>query len=315
MKFLDDDAVRAALDEVDVLTAIEAAFVGLAAGDTVQPGQSVAVLPGERGDIIYYPAAVLRARHLGVTVSPYLAQLAEAGEDPVTAYTLVLSAETGRPLLLCDSRRLVAVRTGATTALAVRALVRPRSGRVAIVGTGPIAESHARFILQVGQWESIRFYSPSISGAGTIDAAAAVRREALAAIDPAVGFATSVEDAVRDADVVMLCTSSSTPVLDPDLVAPTALITAVGTDGPSAHEIPPRCLPDLDVYCDYRVTTPEWAADMVLAREQVGWEAASIIADLPELLSAPAVSGTGRTRYFRSIGLGLEDLALAGLLV
>ena len=56
---------------------------------------------------------------------------------------------------------------------------------------------------------------------------------------------------------------------------------------------------------------------MVIAREQHGWSDDRIVADLPELVSghhAGAGSESGR-RFFRSIGLGIEDLAIAALLL
>ena len=76
-------------------------------------------------------------------------------------------------------------------------------------------------------------------------------------------------------------------------------------------------LAELAVFCDYRITAPLAAGEMVIAREQHGWSDDRIVADLPELVSghhAGAGSESGR-RFFRSIGLGIEDLAIAALLL
>ena len=296
----------------DVIPVLETAFIGLATGTSIQPDQAAATLPEEAGDVIYYPAVHMSRKVVGVTVSPYLSALAASGKPPVTAYTLLLSAETGSPLLLCDSLSLISMRTGATTALAVRELAPPGSRRIAIVGTGPIAEWHARFALHVGSWDSIAFYSRSIQSPSSSS-----RRRQLASLSPSVRFAHTLPGAVSDADIVMLCTSSATPVVHPSDLKSQVLITSVSTDGPRAHEIPPGDLRDLDVYCDYRKTTPLSAGEMVIAAEQGSWNPLDVIADLPELLSGSNAGppAGGRRRFFRSIGLGIEDLAIASLLL
>jgi L-arginine dehydrogenase len=296
----------------DVIPALEAAFIGLATGTSVQPGQATATLPEEAGDVIYYPAVLMSRKVVGVTVSPYLSALAASDKPPVTAYTFLLSAESGTPLLLCDSLSLIRMRTGATTALAVRKLAPPGSRRIAIVGTGPIAEWHARFALEIGSWDSVIFYSRSIQSSSSSS-----RRRQLESLSASVSFADTLPDAVSDADIVMLCTSSAIPVVRPSDLKSQVLITSVSTDGPKAHEIPPGDLRHLDVYCDYRETTPLSAGEMVIAAEEGGWNPSDIIADLPELLSGPYTgpAATGRRRFFRSIGLGIEDLAIASLLL
>ncbi|WP_249416998.1 ornithine cyclodeaminase family protein [Streptomyces sp. TS71-3] len=307
---MNEDQVRAELTAGAVMAAVREAFVDLSTGISVQPEQVAADLPGDRGDVIYYPAVVPDS--IGVTVSPYLTELAGTPSGPVTAYTLLLSAQTGRPVLLCDSEHLVAVRTGATTALAVEALGGVEGRRIAVFGAGPIARSHVTALAELGRWERLDVYSPTLA-----DPSRADDRAALMSLADGVGLASSAEAAVADADVVLLCTSSTTPVLDPSKVKPTALITSVSTNGPLAHEVPPEALAAMDVYCDYRRTAPSGAGEMVLARERHGWSADAVVADLPELLSGTArpLPSRGRPRYFRSIGLGIEDVAAARLLV
>jgi L-arginine dehydrogenase len=124
-----------------------------------------------------------------------------------------------------------------------------------------------------------------------------------------------LEDATEGADVIMLCTSSAGPVLDPSSLGKPALITSISTNAPRAHEVPPAALAQMQVYCDYRRTTPGCAGEMLIAGEQHGWDSAAILGDLPELLSEQApLPDAERPVFFRSIGLGLEDIALANAL-
>lgn len=86
-------------------------------------------------------------------------------------------------------------------------------------------------------------------------------------------------------------------------------------NAPRAHEVPPQCLNAMQVFCDYRQTTPGSAGEMLIAAEQHGWERRAIVGGLPELLSERVQRPTyDRHVFFRSIGLGLEDIALANAL-
>ena len=71
-------------------------------------------------------------------------------------------------------------------------------------------------------------------------------------------------------------------------------------------------LAGMDVYCDYALTAPLSAGEMKLAIARGIWSAGALRGDLPDLTVGRAPRPTvGRRSFFRSIGLGLEDVALA----
>lgn len=290
------------LEQVDVLQAMRDMFVELAAGSAVQPAQQLVEFPNGGGDFINYLGVLASQKVYGVKTSPYIVR---QPKSLVTAWSLLMSMESGQPLLLCDAGSLTTARTAATTALAVQELARADAKRLAIVGSGPVARAHLRYVAGLRDWQSIRVYSPNLN-AGVL--------AQFGAIDSRAEPATSVEAVVDDADVVLLCTSSGTPVLDPSVLSKPALITSISTNVARAHEVPPQSLAQMDVYCDYRATTPASAGEMRLARDEHGWDGA-IRGDLPELVSGRAGKPDyQRHAFFRSIGLGLEDVALANAL-
>ena len=300
---LDDAAIVRLLADVDVPRLLRGMFASLQAGAAVQPPQTLTEFPQTSGDVITYSGILEPVRAFGVKLSPYIAT---SGPPLITAWTLLMSLETGAPLMLCDSKRLTTERTAATTAVAVDLLARAQGEGLAIIGTGDIAFAHLRHALSLRPWTRITVASRRTA----TEPAAAFER--FTALDPRVTVCASVEAAVEGAGVILLCTSSGTPVLDPRRLKTPALITSISTNVARAHEIPPVALPDLDVFCDYRPTAPLSAGEMVIAGEDHGWSPQAIVADLPELVSGtvrPDV--TGRHRFFRSIGLGLEDIAVA----
>lgn len=297
---------RELLAQIDVPHILRKLFRDLAAGQAVQPAQQLVEFPKGAGDFINYLGVLAEDGVYGVKTSPYIVR--EQGAL-VTAWTLLMSMRTGQPLLLCDAGELTTARTAATTAVAIDALAPSNAQRLAIIGSGKVAQAHVHYAKGLRDWQDIRIYSPGLNDC---------TREELAPIkglDPRLTLADSREAAIDDADVIMLCTSSAGPVIDPSTLSKPALITSISTNAPRAHEVPPQSLNDMQVFCDYRLTTPGSAGEMLIAGERHDWDSARIVGDLPELLSGQVQRpGYERHVFFRSIGLGLEDIALANAL-
>lgn len=299
---IDQHQARELLARIDVPQILRKLFRDLAAGHAVQPAQQLVEFPQGAGDFINYLGVLAEDGVYGVKTSPYIVR--EQG-PLVTAWTLLMSMKTGQPLLLCDAGELTTARTAATTAVAVDALAPLNATRLAIIGSGKVAQAHLHYVKSLRDWQSISLYSPSLS-------ADAQTQALLKAITPALTIADSREAALAGADVIMLCTSSARPVIDPDTLSKPALITSISTNAPRAHEVPPQSLNDMQVFCDYRLTTPGSAGEMLIASERHGWDNNAIIGDLADLLSEKVQRPDyNRHVFFRSIGLGLEDIALA----
>ena len=73
-----------------------------------------------------------------------------------------MSMQTGQPLLLCDAGELTTARTAATTAVAVDALAPLNATRLAIIGSGKVAQAHLHYVKGLRDWQSISLYSPSL---------------------------------------------------------------------------------------------------------------------------------------------------------
>ncbi|WP_025112147.1 ornithine cyclodeaminase family protein [Pseudomonas sp. H1h] len=299
---IDQAQARELLTRIDVPQILRKLFRDLAAGLAVQPAQQLVEFPQGAGDFINYLGVLAEDGVYGVKTSPYIVR--EQG-PLVTAWTLLMSMQTGQPLLLCDAGELTTARTAATTAVAVDALAPLNATRLAIIGSGKVAQAHLHYVKGLRDWQSISVYSPSLLEDAETQAH-------LKAIAPDLKIADSREAAFAEADVIMLCTSSAGPVIDPATLGKPALITSISTNAPRAHEVPPQSLNAMKVFCDYRLTTPGSAGEMLLATEQHGWDKAAIVGDLADLLSEKVPRpGYDRHVFFRSIGLGLEDIALA----
>lgn len=298
---MDDVAILKILEKLDVRSILERMFKSLGEGTASQPPQTLSLFPNNAGDFITYLGVLAEEKVFGAKLSPYIAN---DGNALVTAWTVLMSSETGTPLLLCDSKRLTTERTAAATAIAVDQLARENSTSLAIIGTGAVGQAHLRYVENVRNWQQVRLYSHHAASQPELPTRLKSGAEVL--------IAASAEDAIRDADVVLLCTSSGTPVIDVEHLRSDALVTSISTNVANAHEIEPDSLSRFDVYCDYRATTPMSAGEMKIASASGEWAPDRIRGDLPELLTGKAQKPTyDRPAFFRSIGLGLEDIAAA----
>lgn len=299
---LHESELNVYLRDVNVTEILERTFAAQHEGKVVQPAQTLTLFPEDRGDFITYLGVLSHFDVFGAKLSPYIPT---GGAPIITAWTMLMSMKTGLPLLLCDSGRLTAERTAAATCLAVKKLAKTEARVLAVIGSGAIAAAHIRHAVGVREWSEIRVFSPRLAGN-------AARQGELGALSDRVLISASARDCVKGADVVMLATSSGKPVLDPADIGKAALITSISTNVARAHEIDPALLPDMDVYCDYKATTPDSAGEMVLAAESGKWSRERIKGDLADLcgggIPAPAYD---RHVFFRSIGLGIEDVAIA----
>jgi len=119
--------------------------------------------------------------------------------------------------------------------------------------------------------------------------------------------ATTAEDAVRGADVVVTVTNSPEPVLRGAWLKPGVLVNAVGAVGPKNREVDDEAMRGA-VIVDSREAAMKESGDVLLAN-------ASIYAELGELLAGTKPKPQTKITVFKSLGLAVEDLAAAELVL
>lgn len=220
MRVLDDNDVRAVPATVVVAAAREA-LQQAGRGELVGPPRARADL----GPLSY----VFTAGMLGEGTSGFRAYRAgtPAGDQLVAVWDVA-----GHLTTLVVGTELGVRRTGALGAVAADALARPDAATVAVIGTGAQAWAQLWALAAVRPLVYARVHSPTPRHRE--DFAARARAElglvVVATADPAT--------AVRGADVVILATRSTTPVIDADDVTPGTHLTTVGPKLAGAHETP-----------------------------------------------------------------------------
>ena len=115
----------------------------------------------------------------------------------------------------------------------------------------------------------------------------------------------SVEAAVKDADVVVVATSSTTPVLQGAWLKPGCHVNAVGACRPDWRELDDDAMTNV-VFVDSKEAALKESGDVILS-------GAKIYAELGEALAGRIDSRREETTIFKSLGMAVEDIAAAML--
>ena len=221
MKVLFDDDVRARLGAADAVRAARRAVVDAHTGILAAPPRWRAELGGNALVITAggYPGGPIGFRAYGLW----------PGESDQAV--LVWGAD-GRLKGCVVGSELGARRTGALGGVAVDALARADAASVGIVGSGVQAWTQLWAIAAVRVLTRVRVFSPTRGHRETFASRAGADLHLEAAP------CDSAEEAVADADLVVLATRSGRPVIESDWIRPGTHVTTVGPKVASAHETP-----------------------------------------------------------------------------
>ncbi|MGH2893658.1 MAG: ornithine cyclodeaminase family protein [Solirubrobacteraceae bacterium] len=315
---LSDADIHAALSPAECERAMAGVLAARARGEAFNPLRTVSFPPGAAGFIGLMPAYLSVAADSAVPpdsagaafglkaiclIPGNPARGLDAHQGTVTLY----DGDTGMPTAILNASAITEIRTAAVTAVATRALARAGARILAMLGAGVQARSHLLALADVRPWDEVRVYAPTTGHA-----------EALRDIRPDVVVAASAEEAVRGADVVVLATSAKRPVLKHAWLALGAHVNAIGASSPTMWEIEPATVAAAALFCDSRESVCNEAGEFKLAVEEglIAGEA-HIRAELGEVVAGrhPGRGGDEELTVFRSLGIGVEDLAAAQVAV
>jgi ornithine cyclodeaminase len=202
----------------------------------------------------------------------------------------LFSADTGAALATLEANEFTRLRTAAASAVAADLLALPDARTLAIFGAGIQARAHAEALRRVRRFERVLVCARSGADAFAAELGA-----------QAVDAAT----AAAEADVIVTATRSATPLFDGGLVKPGAFIAAVGSSTRAAREL------DDALLARAALIAVEWRTAAELEAGDLVNSAPDRWAELGELFVTPRPRGPQDIVVYKSVGIGLEDVALA----
>ena len=292
--------VQELIEMDDVIAAVTAAMKELGEGIAQNEPRRRAFAPGGLLNVMFasYPGG----RCTGLK--------AYTVADGHVRFLVVLFALDGSLEALIEADFMGSYRTGAASAVAVRALARPGPVTVAMVGAGWQAATQALAVSRVVEIKELRVFSRDH------DRRAEFARVQEGQLGVTTVATSSAELAVRGADVVITMTTSPTPVIEAAWVEPHALVVAAGSNWRHKAEIPPDLVARAQtVVVDQLAAAQLESGDLIAAHEAGRFEWSSAVelgAVVTGRWARPEVAGI---TLFESHGLALWDLAAGSLVL
>lgn len=226
-------------------------------------------------------------------------------------HVLLYSSRDGSLKAMIEADHLGRIRTGAASGLATKLLANPGARTLGIVGAGRQAFTQVAAICAVRKIESVRVFTrtPEHREAFAEEIERKLRVEAAPA--------ATAEAAIGDADVVVTITKSAEPVVRANWLKSGVHINAAGANAAARREIDAETVLRSTVRATDHLAQAQVEAgeyrDLVAAG-RLQWQD---FVELGDVLTekVPGRRGPADITLFKSLGIALEDIAFADLIV
>ncbi|VVE20562.1 ornithine cyclodeaminase family protein [Pandoraea anhela] len=297
MLHITDELIDAHVTAEDAQTALRESFLAFGRGDAAMQAR-------------------VRTESNGVKLSTLGAVIPTQGVAGAKVYTTIsgqfsfvivlFSALDGKPLAVLDANAITRLRTAACSVIAARQFAIPGSTTLALFGAGTQGRQHAIQLSRAFPIERILLHDPYV----TADAVTELSN----ACDAPV-HVSSPQSAVEQADIVVTASRSQTPLFDGAWLKPNAFVAAIGSSLPTTRELNDTTLARASrVVVEWKPQATSEAGDIILAAKAALPDDKLI--ELADALAMPAdapAPGHHGIVVYKSVGVGLEDIAIAGL--
>lgn len=264
------------------------------------------------GQSLFMPAYVESLNAIGIKIVSVFPQNNSKNLPVCPAEMLLMDGETGIIKAIIDGTYLTQIRTGAASGVATEVLSNKNSKIGALIGTGGQAFHQLEAMLEARpNLDEVRIFSRNQEKVFSfIDSATPMLSRFKAKL---LGVTTS-DDAIKDADIITLITTSKIPVINGDLVKKGAHINGVGSYTEEMHEIDEKTLIKASkIYVDSLSATLEEAGDLITPLKKNIISKNNITGEIGSLLLSN-ISGrkhADEITVFKTVGMAVMDIVAA----
>lgn len=310
MLFLNQNEIKSAVTLEEMMDTIEEAFTIFRRGEFYMPERMNVEYKNK--NMLYMPCFTQDI--IGTKILSLFSEN-QAKKLPLIYGLMMLNDyETGRPLAILDAQTLTALRTGAVGGVGMRHFAYPDSERVGVVGCGVQGFHQILYACDLRPIKHIYLYD-----AFNKDLSDYINRlkQALAPKNPEITVCNNTGELLNKSQIVITTSPATEPVLpnQPELLEGKCFI-AVGSWKPTMRELPDaiwqvadEVYTELPYACEESGDLSQPLAEGILTMDRVKY--------MGDYLARKAAGETiplGKTRYFKSVGMGLFDLQTANLI-
>jgi ornithine cyclodeaminase len=306
MRFIDREEVARRLTYEVCIPIVRNAMIAFSRGETKQllrsiiplsEGRLFGVMPGAMGAHGAFGAKLISVFHENFA----------KGIQSHQGLVILFDPESGAPVCVVHAGEITAIRTAAASAVATDALARKDARRLALLGYGEQAATHARAIGKVRDIESIVVWGRSH------DRARAFAERMQAELGLPAAAAASVKDAVAKADIVCTVTTASEPILKGEWVRPGTHLNLVGSGLAGPVEVDNDLVVRSRFIADSREGVLSQGAEFLRAKAAGLIGDDHIVAEIGQVLAGEIVGrrSADEITVYKSLGHVVQDLASA----
>ena len=306
MRMIDREEVARRLTYEVCIPIVREAMIAFSRGQTRQllrsiiplgEGRAFGVMPGAMGEGAPFGAKL---------ISVYPENFAK-GVQSHQGLVVLFEPESGAPVCVVHAGEITAIRTAAASAVATDALARKEARRMAILGYGEQAVTHARAMTRVRSIEVIKVWGRSS------DRAEDFARRMTAELGLPVIAATDVPSAVADADIICAVTAAREPILTSAMVRPGTHINLVGSSVAGPVEVDDDLVARARFVADSREGVLNQGAEFLHAKASGRIGDDHIVGEIGQVLAGDIVGrrSAHEVTIYKSLGHVVQDLASA----
>ncbi|XP_031627138.1 ketimine reductase mu-crystallin-like [Contarinia nasturtii] len=220
----------------------------------------------------------------------------------------LFNEETGELTATIQASEITGWRTAGASLVATKYLFSkrpstPQINTVAIIGCGVQGRTHAIGLLSTNFVETIRLWNRTKSRAESLIAELMQLRQSFKNPNIKIECVSTVEECAKNADVIVTATFSSSPILFRSMIKNNVHINAVGAGVNHHTEL------SEDIYKDPQ--TKIYVDSIDNAHSELKTLDAPIVGEVGDIINAHSAPPTTGITIFHSMGMAVEDVAVA----
>lgn len=280
-------------------------------GKSEVPLRTTIQAPNHNGVFLFMPSYVEELDAAGLKVVNIFPENVKENLPTAPAQVLLIDGKTGIVTAILDGTYVTQLRTGASSGAAFDLFAIKDAKIGALIGTGGQAATQLEAMMVARQIDEVRIFDLDEKRR---QAFVNEMQEELKCYNTKIVEATSSDNAIENADIIVTVTPSTKPVFDGTKVKKGATVSCVGAYQHHMQEMDPAILPRASkIYFDSEEAVLSEAGDILIPLEQGIITKDDFTGDIGDVLLGKVVGRENDEEIivYENVGIGVLDLMTA----
>lgn len=311
MLLLNREDIKKVFTMNDSIEAVKQAFMLFSDGKSEVPLRTNIPVEKHNGTLLFMPAIVNDFDVASLKIVNIFPDNVKKNLPTAPAQVLLIDTKTGLVEAVLDGTYVTQLRTGAASGAAFDALAVKDAKVGALIGTGGQAATQLEAMLCARKLEKVKIFDMDKA---RLDAFVAQMSEELASYGAELIAATSSDEAVEDADILVTMTPAKKPVFDATKCKKGITVSCVGAYQHDMQEMDPVILDRASkIYFDSTSAVLAESGDILIPLEEGRITEEDFTGELGDVLAGRLVGRENDEEIivFETVGIGTQDLMAA----